>query len=211
MSKIHKFFVLVSLLSLIMFIPVVFAACSQNDSSINSQDTQNNVDNNSNKREEKKDPNIVAQEEVIKQYYKYVNDCNTEGMLSVCDTNSNNIFDMSYSLLQFLLNSNGKNDVNVRRFFMSLLPSMKGFLNSNNSDFKVNPTSIDVSEVDKSHSTATVMIDIEVSAQGQTSKSSSREELELVKEGNQWKINIEEACRDAVSSGIDLGLGLFGF
>lgn len=156
-------------------------------------------------------PDYSAQEKVVKDFYKYTNDCDIEGMLSVCDTNSKNMINGSSYLLQLLLDSTGQNNVNVRDFCMSLFPSLKSFLGKNNVTFNVNPTSIEFSDIDNTHCSATVMVHYDVVDNGKSNPFDSRDELNLVKEGNDWKIDISKEMQDAASLGLDFGLGLFGF
>lgn len=156
-------------------------------------------------------PDYNAQEQVIKDFYKYSNDCNTEGLLSVCDTNSKNLINSSTYLLQLLLDPTGKNNINVKDFYMSLFPSLKSFLGKNNVTFSINPTSIEISEKDKTHCSATVMVHYDVVDNGKSNPFDSRDELNLVKEGNDWKIDLSKEMQNAASLGLDFGLGLFGF
>ena len=146
----------------------------------------------------------------VESYYKALNANDFDGMVNCCDSATANTLKGSMDLLSALLSTTGNSEVNVRDLVAKLYPSIAAAASSQNVTYKFTPKDYKVEFDGDTRATIRYTVDVEINNAGNVQKMSQAQENAVIKEGNDWKIDLSSQLGNAFGSAFNLAGKLFG-
>lgn len=145
----------------------------------------------------------------VENYYKALNANDFEAMLDACDNTTATTLRGSMDTLSGLLSTAGNGEVDVRSFVASLYPSLAATASDNDVTYKFTPRNYTVEFDGETRATVRYTVDIEVNNAGNIQTSSQKQEYNVVKERDAWKLDLSSEIVEALAA-FDIIGSLFG-